>query len=422
MDSENQVNQAVSEDLKRKPKAYESESDIKTLAGGVNEPTGMLRSLAESVNNDMEKLPKAKKEKKIITELNEEQKALMPVVRDFWINLFNSCPPLASKEWLYPHIKFLYGLAKFEAPSIENVIICKSPLDLQIMANAYGYADVIADGGGIEVNGKKVTVSLEKALEMLKAKDPATKFNPYNIFASVSDFGWVAFYDFFSQIKDEDGDPILDNADFNMYRELMRKGGIYDIVCCDKYCFICGMPEYIKRFPNSDRLHSEDSPAIRWSDDFKVYFWNGIEVPEQLIMHPETIDKAYIMAETNPEKRRCIMERLGDGVFAERLGVVELDSDTEYSKVPIVEDGGKVSGFKTEEHKITLLRTEDKDTVAEDYIYFVRVVCPSTGRTYYLTIDSAFTKRDNKWDVWTAVSWTFKQDRDVYKNSVQIHT
>lgn len=81
----------------------------------------------------------------MLTSLTPQQEALMPVVRDEWINraLDGTRRPKLSE--VRPHVEWLYGLAKLDAPGI--ILVVDSPLAAQIAANLFGGANTGANIG-----------------------------------------------------------------------------------------------------------------------------------------------------------------------------------------------------------------------------------------------------------------------------------
>ena len=59
------------------------------------------------------------------------------------------------------------------------------------------------------------------------------------------------------------------------------------------------------------RLHCENGPAFSWLSDLRDYYWHGVNVSEDVIMHPEKITLAMIEKETNSEVRRVLITRYG---------------------------------------------------------------------------------------------------------------
>lgn len=91
------------------------------------------------------------------------------------------------------------------------------------------------------------------------------------------------------------------------------------------FVMVCDRPVelHVETAAGSHRLHNSSGPAIRWADGWALYFWHGTQVPAELIeteWGPE-----QILAEPNPEIRRCAIERLGWDRFASAAELTEVD-------------------------------------------------------------------------------------------------
>jgi len=62
------------------------------------------------------------------------------------------------------------------------------------------------------------------------------------------------------------------------------------------------------------------------------------------------------------------------------------------------------SDFDNKQLKMILYKTKEKDNIIDDYLYFLSVICPSTGRNYYLCVPGCK-------NVWEAKAWTFKNEK-----------
>jgi|GEM_PF-3046982 len=143
-------------------------------------------------------------------------------------------------------------------------------------------------------------------------------------------------------------------------------------------------------------LHHEEHAAVSWPDKTHLAYWNGVEVPLSLITEPERITAADILNETNAEVRRCYQEKLGSEKFGSLLGLMDLDKKTDR--------------FGNE---LVLYRTKKIDELAGDFIYFAKVVCPSTGRIYFLCVPPGMSSVEE------AVSWTFGKTPEDYTPSIE---
>jgi hypothetical protein len=58
-------------------------------------------------------------------------------------------------------------------------------------------------------------------------------------------------------------------------------------------------------------LHNGSGPALAYSDGYALYRARGVTVPEDVILHPESITVTRIESEANAEVRRVMIERYG---------------------------------------------------------------------------------------------------------------
>ena len=96
--------------------------------------------------------------------------------------------------------------------------------------------------------------------------------------------------------------------------------------------------------------------------------WRGVRVTERVAFRPETLTVDDILAETNAEVRRVMLERVGFEWFFDRAKAQTLDADR---------DAG---GART---LLRLAIPGDEDLVC------VSLTCPSTGRRYVLRVPPA---------------------------------
>ncbi|MCH2214032.1 MAG: hypothetical protein MK086_02565 [Flavobacteriales bacterium] len=171
--------------------------------------------------------------------------------------------------------------------------------------------------------------------------------------------------------------------------------GLFGAFLFDRVAILMPKPSFISK--NDELvLHNEDGPAVQWKDGTSLCFWNGVEIPLKLICHPEKVTSEDILKETNAEVRRCYQEALGSEKFGSLLGLEALDR--------------KSDRFGNE---LILYRTKERDKLAGGYIYFAKVVCPSTGRIYFLCVPPGFNTVEE------AVSWTFGKTPGEYQPIIE---
>ena len=76
-------------------------------------------------------------------------------------------------------------------------------------------------------------------------------------------------------------------------------------------------------------MHSDDLPAVEFSDGWNVYAVHGVMVDEWIIAHPEQITPEKINAEKNAEERRVMMSKFGWDRMLEQVGAKCVDRHPE---------------------------------------------------------------------------------------------
>ncbi len=296
----------------------------------------------------------------MIKELTPEQEAQIEVVKNYWLSkIFTNGKKEIDKERLEKNINWMYELCDYPNPKI---VYATSP---------------------------------ENAQEIACRLTGEYKYHEFSSYGNISDYGWVSFYDYFTQIN------ILNDEKFNRFRDLIDCN-VYDMIQFDEACIVCPLPDFISR-DNNLRLHGEDGPAISWSDGTAYYFWKGTSIPKDWIENPDSITGAMIKSETNLELKRCMMEIIGAERYYEVMGgVIVVDEDLDAYGKPM-----------------KLLRSKKKDKVINDYVYFLSVTDTSTDRVYNI-YPNIKEFPDAKKNVWAAKASTFRLSKanfDVIEES-----
>ncbi len=195
----------------------------------------------------------------------------------------------------------------------------------------------------------------------------------------------IIYYHFYNQ------DNSLNLEAFN-HLESLKLAGVYDMIQLDEYCIISRMPVET-HFDNENRLHNANGAAILFNDGYCQYYWHGAAVPKNWIENPDSISKQTIAEELNLERKRCIMEILGENKYALLLDLKAVEVGT-YNGSEIV-----------------LFKSRKKDDATNSRIYYVKVKCSSTSRQYYICIPRKAFKRGPL----GAVAWTFGMKEEDYK-------
>jgi Domain of unknown function (DUF6745) len=125
-------------------------------------------------------------------------------------------------------------------------------------------------------------------------------------------------------------------------------------------------------------LHSAIGRAIEYPNDWGLYVWHGVRVPERVIMAPETLTREDFLGEKDIEVRRLIQERM-DERFVPELGGVIIDNGPRGTlyEVELPGDPERIARY---------VQVQDASTARQ---YFVRV--PPTIRTAAEAVAWSFT-------------------------------
>lgn len=121
--------------------------------------------------------------------------------------------------------------------------------------------------------------------------------------------------------------------------------------------------------------------------------WRGLSLPDKVAFAPDSVSAAEVLAETNVEIRRAIVERIGFERLLSGDGIAVIDRDTDA--------GG--------ERKLLRLALP-----GDEPLVVVTVQCPSTGRRFWLRVPPTVTTCQ------AAVAWTAGfDDPNQYRPQVE---
>lgn len=327
----------------------------------------------------------------MLTNLTKEQEALIPIVRDEWINRLDSCPKI-DREAAITGMKWLYSLAKLKEP---EVIIVDSPLGAQMLAAALknkctvgaSVEDSVRDSVGASVRDSvwdsvvdsvgnsvgasvwapvvaSVRASVVEASVRAFVEDSVWdsvrvsvggSITPWSWYGRIDDYSWTAFYDYFERIGID-----LKCEHWANWKRFITSG-LFVSIQLDGLAIICSMPKYLKREAPRGRLHCTTGPAIEWKDGFKLYRLWGVHFDEPLFnsITNKTISQKEVFAIENQEQRMAALKVLGPEYVLTEANSVLLDTSIKGDKL-----------------------YEVRDVIPDEIIYAVQYKCPSTGRVY----------------------------------------
>lgn len=272
--------------------------------------------------------------------LNQLQEKHKEVIKKFWNDYIFSCHNSINKEKASIGAEWMYKLAGYEKPIMVYV---DSPMGCQY---AIHLLKTLAKNGTRD----SVWTSVWDSVWAGKME-----YNSFAWYGSICDYGWVSFYDFFTQIG------VIDHKLFNEFKELLLSG-VYDMIQLNGFCIVSDLPKKIVR-NDAGRLHNPKGPAIEFKDGYCQYYINGRNLPAWIWEKADKgeITKELFLAEKNVEIKGGIYEVLGQVKMMELLGSVEVDSKQ------IVHANGDIE-------TVTLLKTKEKfEEIANQPFSWVKI-------------------------------------------------
>jgi hypothetical protein len=202
--------------------------------------------------------------------------------------------------------------------------------------------------------------------------DNKMTYESFSAYCNVSDFGWVAFYDYFKRLNYFK----FDWSDFENFQGLL-KSGVYDLVAFKNIVFVSSCPIEIYQDSNN-RLHHTEKSAVLFKDGYSIYAIHGRILPSWLWEKKATITKEMFLKEQNAEIKAAMYSILGERKIMEILGAIEVDKQCIQHLNDEVEI---VKLFKTKE---TFPETNNQP------LAWVGMTCPSTGTDYLIACEPHF--------------------------------
>ncbi len=120
------------------------------------------------------------------------------------------------------------------------------------------------------------------------------------------------------------------------------------------------------------RTHRADGPAVVL-DDHELYFWRGWQVAKKTVMEEPSAER--ILKEENQTEREVLIQRMGVENFVREAELQQVDSFRESAllKVDTAEKRSRYSNGTWTDAPLALA--------------FLKVICPSTQKAYFLRVD-----------------------------------
>ena len=306
-------------------------------------------------------------------ELSAEELALTKVVRDKWINLaFEGCKKGIDTAKFEKGIAWLYD--RFLSLPAPTVVYCSSLLEAAIKITLVKDLNKELEDYTPELLADFKNKKLDPSFYKLVKDNLELK----STYIGWSNFGWVSFYDYFTQIK------VLDNEDFNNYQQLIESN-VYEVFEFEYAVFAVKPPVSIV-YNENDLPHNTEGPSVVFEDGEMFYHVNGVSVTEELFK--SLYDRKYtfeeFIKEPNEEIKSVVIayiqSRDGDtGVYyfiKDYLKEVDTYVDKKSEEFLVGTTNGMNIGV------YTLFKGE----INNYNIAYVRCYCPSTDRMFFLGV------------------------------------
>jgi hypothetical protein len=120
------------------------------------------------------------------------------------------------------------------------------------------------------------------------------------------------------------------------------------------------------------RTHRAKGPAVIL-DDHELYFWHGWQVGKATVTEEPSAER--ILTEKNQTEREVLIQRMGVDNFVREAELQQVDSfrDNALLKINTVEKRSRYANGRWTDEPLALA--------------FLKVICPSTQKTYFLRVD-----------------------------------
>lgn len=309
-------------------------------------------------------------------ELTQQEKDLIPVVRDTWINrALEDCHKGIDEQKFEDGIAWLYE--RFLELDKPQIVYCDSVVDAAIKIS------LVKDLGKELSDFESSMLNHYQQGTLPFMKNVKDNLNLKSSYIGWSNFSWVAFYDYFTQIK------VLDNEDFNNYKRLIESN-VFDCFEFEKAVFAVRPP--VKIVYNENKvLHNIEGPSITFGDGFECYHVNGFPMEKDLFdkLYNNTYTVDEFFKERNEEVKSAVVSFLeskdgNNGVyyfFKEYLSEVDTYVDKKSPEKLVGTTNSTNIGV------YTLM----KGSISGVDIAYVRCYCPSTDRMFFLGVDTSHT-------------------------------
>jgi hypothetical protein len=312
------------------------------------------------------------------SELNTQETELMSIVKDKWINrAFKECSEGIDEDKFKTGINWLYNrFLKLEPPII---VYCDSLIDAAIKIT------LVKDLGKelSDYNPDMTKTYEDGTLDSKFAEQIKENLTLKSSYIGWSNFGWVAFYDYFTQIK------VILHEDFNNYQKLIESN-VFECFEFEHAVFAVKPPVHIN-YNEMNQPHSISEASIVFLDGSRFYHVNGFSLTKKLFtsLKEQTYTVEEFLSENNEEVKAAVIsfiqERDGEEGIYRFLQDYLNEVDTYTNK-----KGDEFMEGTTNSSNLGVY-TLFKGRIKTYDIAYVRCYCPSTDRMFFLGVEPRHT-------------------------------
>jgi hypothetical protein len=259
-------------------------------------------------------------------------------------------------------ISWLYSSAN---KRIKEIIILDSPLECQTRVNMLGSSAAwpleCQIWKQIEANMWELAWSelWRRAITALKTSDQSLQLSALGVLITrqvqdilryrgirfytfsednlLSRFGKAGLFEFLSAYSL----AIRKTVELKRYLRFL-KAGCFLSLFFENIAVLCRRPEHTN-LNSRGKLHRDGGAALEWRDGWKLFYLNGVLVPEDVAVTPaESLDPAIILRERNIEVRKEIVRKIGIERILQKLGGRIVDAWNSYELVSLNMPGMRI--------------------------------------------------------------------------------
>jgi hypothetical protein len=191
-------------------------------------------------------------------------------------------------------------------------------------------------------------------------------FKPQSdVFNTVDWIDWCSKIDFCVSVLDCE----IDQSVWEAIQTIVQDCGL--IWPMPRSCWVCDRPIRIG-LDAQGQLHGEGEAAIGFGDDSHVYAYHGVILPTKYgSLHPHQWQASWVLAETNAEVRRALIQGIGYGRLCQELNAATIDGWREYVLLKI---------------DLPVRARVNNREVEEEVIHMLKMTCPSTQHIHVLRV------------------------------------